>query len=236
METINLSIVLPVFNPCLGWSELIVKQFRAIEVHFFNLKLELIVVNDGSTNVIFEKGKTVLETLPNCKVISYEINKGKGHALRQGVMAARASVVVYTDIDFPYSFLSFQNISTTLLQNEADVAIGVKDKNYYKQVPPFRKFISKLLRFFIRTTLRIPTDDTQCGLKGMNQKGKTIFLQTTIDRYLFDLEFVFLCAREKSLRLNTQEVFLREDVAFRKMNWRILLPEAGNFLKILWRR
>ena len=65
----------------------------------------------------------------------------------------------------------------------------------------------------------------------MNQKGKDIFLQTSIDRYLFDLEFIFLSARNK-LNIKTVEVELRPEIVLSKMNWKILLQEFGNFLKI----
>ena len=75
-----------------------------------------------------------------------------------------------------------------------NVVIGVKDQSYYDHVPPLRRSISRVFRFFVRSLLRIPTDDTQCGLKGFDQVGKAVFLKTTIDRYLFDLEFVFLAS------------------------------------------
>ena len=91
--------------------------------------------------------------------------------------------------------------------------------------------ISKFLRLIVRTFLRIPTDDTQCGLKGFTRKGKEIFMQTTIDRYLFDLEFIFIAARKKAV-LKTVQVELREGIQLSHMRWNILLQEFGNFLKI----
>ena len=83
----------------------------------------------------------------------------------------------------------------------------------------------------IRRFLRIPTDDTQCGLKGFNAKGKEVFLQTSIDRYLFDLEFVFLSARKK-LTLKKVVVELRPGIELSYMRWGVLMQEFGNFLKI----
>jgi hypothetical protein len=71
-------------------------------------------------------------------------------------------------------------------------------------------------------------------LKGFNQRGKEIFMQTSINRYLFDLEFVFLSARKKAI-IKTIEVQLRPEVTLSTMNWKILLQEGGNFLKIFLR-
>lgn len=162
--------------------------------------------------------------------VTYTENKGKGYALRQGVEAAKGEYIIYTDIDFPYTHESFLKVYKALKEGN-DVSIGIRGEEYYTHLPKSRVYISKFLRSLIRFFLRIPTDDTQCGLKGFNQKGKEVFLKTTINRYLFDLEFVFLSAREK-LKIKTVEVELRPEVVLSKMNWKILLQEFGNFLKI----
>jgi hypothetical protein len=65
----------------------------------------------------------------------------------------------------------------------------------------------------------------------MNRAGKEVFMQTTINRYLFDLEFVFLSARKK-LAIKTVEVQLRPEVVLSRMNFTVLSQEFGNFLKI----
>lgn len=162
--------------------------------------------------------------------ISYTENQGKGYALRKGVEAAKGDYIVYTDIDLPYTHESFLKVMEALKQGN-DVVVGIRSEEYYTHLPKSRVYISKFLRSLIRFFLRIPTDDTQCGLKGFNQKGREVFLSTTINRHLFDLEFVFLSARKK-LKIKTVEVELRPEVVLSQMNWKILLQEFGNFLKI----
>jgi hypothetical protein len=106
-------------------------------------------------------------------------------------------------------------------------------KRIMQNMPKARVYISKTLRFFIRKFLSIPTDDTQCGLKGFNTKGKEVFLQTKINRYLFDLEFVFLSARQ-SLSIAQVPVELKSGIVLSKMRGFILLGEGINFLRILF--
>lgn len=228
-HTPRLSVVVPCYNPVGAWKENLVKNFlkaRAIEN-----SIELILVNDGSTkNVVAEEIKATLAFIPEIKLVSYPVNKGKGYALREGVKAASGSLIIYTDIDFPYTYESFRKIYESL-EESADVAVGVRGEEYYRHLPAARIRISKILRWFIKKFLQIPTDDTQCGLKGFNLRNKEIFLQTSINRYLFDLEFVFLSSKNK-LSIKTIEVELRPEVVLSKMNWKILLQEAGNFLKI----
>jgi hypothetical protein len=62
-----------------------------------------------------------------------------------------------------------------------------------------------------------------------------LFLQTTINRYLFDLEFIRNCYKGKTLRVKPVPVALNENVHFRKMDYRILLPEMLNFVKLIFK-
>jgi len=225
----GLSIVLPCFNPHKDWLANIENNFSILKK--LTGSVELIIVNDGSTLHFDEQAvKTLLTRYSDIQFINYPINKGKGYALREGVRNSKGDLVIYTDIDFPYTNESFENILTAL-QKGADVAIGIRNEDYYTHLPKTRILISKFLRIIIKMFLRIPTTDTQCGLKGFNQKGKTIFLQTTINRYLFDLEFIFIAAR-KRLNLQTVEVVLKPGIQLSSMRWTILLQEFGNFLKI----
>ena len=224
------SIVLPCYNPLDGWLKTIESSVTNIADQ--NIVVEVIIVNDGSSKNFSEPEVTnFFIHRPEVSVISYAENRGKGYALRQGVKQAKGEFIIYTDIDFPYTQASFLAIYNALNIDNSDVAIGIRSGEYYTHLPKMRVYISKLLRFMIRKFLRIPTDDTQCGLKGFNQKGKEIFLQTSIDRYLFDLEFVYLSARKK-VALKTVVVELREGIELSYMRWSVLLQEFGNFLKI----
>lgn len=196
--------------------------------------IELILVNDGSVKNVTDDGLAFLEkAIPNLQVIRYAKNRGKGYALRQGVAKATAELMIYTDIDFPYTEKSFMEIYTKLLDGN-DVVCGHRGEAYYQNTPYLRKLISKFLRWTLKTFLRLPTDDSQCGIKGFNAKGAKIFLSTQIDRFLFDLEFIKL-ASKRSVKFQKAAVTLKPDVVFSKVNLKILLREAVNFFKVLRR-
>jgi glycosyltransferase involved in cell wall biosynthesis len=231
---LKISLILPVYNPVDGWADTVVEKCKEVMAIDPTIQYEVVIVNDGSTNAAYQKDRERLER-SSFRLIEYSPNQGKGEALRTGVQAASGDLIIYTDIDFPYTLDSLTGIIDTLQQEHKNVVIGIKDASYYEHVPPFRRFISKLFRSFIRLLFRIPTDDTQCGLKGFDQRGKEIFLKTTIKRYLFDLEFVFLSSQDSNISIKTQEIKLRADVQFRKMNFGIIKSEVWNFLKILAR-
>ncbi len=230
------SIVLPCYNPAPGWEQIVCSSYNAFCVDAGE-QAELVLVLDGHSVAVTAESKAYIKkNIPGLKLVEYQQNKGKGYAIRQGVAVATGDIIIYTDIDFPYSPGSLHTIYQTLKNNEADVAVGVKDPAYYAQVPAMRRIISKYLRVLIKTFLSMPITDTQCGLKGFKKEVTSLFLQTTIDRYLFDLEFVRNCFRSKKYRVKAIPVVLNEHVHFRKMNYSILLPEMLNFIRLLFKK
>jgi glycosyltransferase involved in cell wall biosynthesis len=229
---LKISIILPVYNPSAGWADVVLTETANLRLLLPDDELEFIVVNDGSTcdDYHTDKQKISASTL---ELIEYSPNRGKGEALRVGIHRSSGQLIIYTDIDFPYTIESIMNVINALKSGAKDVVIGIKDSSYYDHVPPFRRFVSKLLRAFVRTFFRIPTDDFMCGLKGFDQKAKPVFLQTAIDRYLFDLEFMFLLSRRPDISTTTLEIRLKDNIQFRKMNPKIIRTELRDLFRIL---
>ncbi len=226
----RVDLVIPCYNPPADWPERVAGHFEAVGQALRDLtpNLRLIVVDDGSLPPIPQSVVTRLKArIPNLLWMSYPDNQGKGHALRVGVAAAQADFYIVTDADFPYTPESIRRVLEVLLK-AGGIAAGNRRADYYAHVPPFRRWLSQNLRFWLRTVLRQPVDDSQCGLKGFDEAGKAIFLQTTIRRFLFDLEFLLLAA--KQLNVTPVPVELRPGVVFSRVNWRILATEMGNLL------
>jgi glycosyltransferase involved in cell wall biosynthesis len=195
---------------------------------------EIIVVNDCSTKKIQDSEIELLQSnIQHFQWINIPVNTGKGNAVRTGVQASKGKHIIYTDIDFPYTDDSFQAIYSAL--NEGfDVVIGHRNQDYYENKMPFsRKLISKFTRLFFLSFLNLPVTDTQCGLKGFNLVGKKLFLQTKINRFLFDMEFLVLC-KKTQVKLKTVPVVLKPNIVFAKMSFTTLAKELVNFFKILW--
>jgi len=225
-----LSIIVPCFNPPDGWFEKL--ESNAIFLKSNGVDFELILVNDGSTKPLPQNLQQKLDSVCKNIFISYEQNMGKGFAVRKGVEISIGEVIIYTDIDFPYRMEHVIDVLEKV-QSGSNVVIGVRSKSYYTTLPAMRVVISKLLRFLISFMMQIPTDDTQCGLKGFDRKGKEIFLLGNINRYLFDMEFVKLAVRN-NLKVETTIVYLREGVVMAQMPLSLLFKEALNFIRILF--
>lgn len=233
---VRLQVIVPCYNPPEGWEEALAGKFAAFQAAVAGLaeQTELIVVNDGSVRnaaaVNFDRLKALS---PGARVVSYAGNRGKGYALRQGVLASDADWILVTDADFPYTLDSMRSVVETL-RVHGGIAAGNRDPAYYANVPAFRRRLSQTLRWLLRNVLRQPIDDSQCGLKGFDRAGKKVFLETSIDRFLFDLEFLMLAHGRVPVRPVPAE--LRPGVAFSKVGWKILATEGGNFLKLFLRQ
>ncbi len=228
----SIDIVLPCYNPQTNWyTELL--HFHQIAKERYAIRY--ILVNDGSVNSELEKALPALEAEEiNFITISYSENKGKGFALRQGVLASQSNWVIYTDIDFPFTNNSVIDVIERILTNESDVVAGNRDAMYYRnKMSFFRKLLSKSFRFILKHLLRMKVTDTQCGLKAFNAKGKEEFLKTRINRYLFDFEFIYRCGKKNSIRILPVAVELKPNVEFSKMKIKILLQETFNLFKVI---
>lgn len=226
---------MPCYNPPEGWEAALAARFLDFQKIVSDVVAEttLVVVNDGSArNVSPANFETLQRLAPGARVVSYPENRGKGHALRQGVAAVDSEFYLVTDADFPYTLESMRRVVETLLA-KGGIAAGNRDTAYYDCVPAFRRGLSKSLRWLLRNVLRQPIDDSQCGLKGFDRAGRAIFLETTIERFLFDLEFLMLANGRATV--TPVPVELRAGVTFSHVGWKVLAAEGGNFLKLFFK-
>lgn len=227
---------MPCYNPPEGWEAALAAKFADLRAALAGLVEEtnLIVVNDGSIRHVTAQNIEQLRALsPGAQVVSYQVNRGKGFALRQGVLASDAPLLLVTDADFPYTIDSMRRV-VEALHVHGGIAAGNRDTGYYANVPLFRRWLSQTLRWLLRNVLRQPIDDSQCGLKAFDQEGKKVFLETTIDRFLFDLEFLMLA--NGRVRVTPVPVELRSGVVFSSVGWKILATEGSNFLQLFLRQ
>ena len=195
-------------------------------------------MNDGSKSGIRAQDIDLLKAaIPGFTYIDSPINQGKGGALRDAVRQTTGKWVIYTDADYPYLINNAVEMFRLLSMDAADVVVGVRDEQYYDQLPLGRKIFSlslKLMNYVFFPQLKVK--DTQSGLKGFNQKGKEIFLKTRIPAFLFDMEFLVLASKRSDIRIEWIYVQAREGIVFSTMRAKTILTELANFASILFSR
>jgi glycosyltransferase involved in cell wall biosynthesis len=229
----QIDIILPCYNPPSSWNNIVCDEINYLKQQFPQVAFGLIIVNDGSEHEIssdlLQEIKSVIQPF---QMISLSTNKGKGFALREGVKASEANHLLYTDIDFPFTRESMVSVIEELL-NGATLVLGNRKKSYDKQLKPFRKLLSRSSHLFNAYLLRLPFTDTQGGLKAFNLLGKSYFLQTTIDRYLFDTEFVQLICKNKNSIIKSVYIDTKPGIELSSMGMSILKKEASGVFTLI---
>ncbi|MBX7055173.1 MAG: glycosyltransferase family 2 protein [Pyrinomonadaceae bacterium] len=220
----DVSIVVPAFDEQdrLGASiEQMLKYVRKREDDS-GLRAELIVVDDGSADRTSEVASGSAEKFPSVrtKVIRYEANRGKGFAVKTGLLNAAADIALFSDADLSTPIEEMDKLVDPIKAGEYDVAFGSRaiDRSLIGTHQPWRREQGgRVMNLIIKTMSGLKFHDTQCGFKAFNMiKFRPLLDVMTIDRFGFDVEFLFV-AHYHGLRL--AEIPVRwNDVAGSKVN------------------
>lgn len=162
---------------------------------------ELIFVDDGSADGCGEVIEKASASDERIKLISYQPNRGKGYAVRQGMLAATGDIAVFTDCDNAYGTDVIGKIYDMFEKSEADVIVGSRnmDKTGYDGYTLIRKVASKTYIKVINLIAgfgKYGLTDSQCGFKGFrNNAAKKIFSKCEVERFAFDLEAIMIAGK-----------------------------------------
>ena len=189
------SIIIPVFNEAHKISSDIITCSAWLKDN--HPDAEIIIVDDGSCDNIF----SVLERLMDnseqkVKLITIPENRGKGYAVKQGILAASGEIILFTDSGncIPWSDIEY---GISLVRDGiTDICHGSRyltGSSILVKRSLSRKFISFLFRKLIRVAAGTPSylSDTQCGLKiYLREAAKTLYSVCFTERFMFDIEII----------------------------------------------
>ncbi len=204
-----LSIVIPAFNEAATISDTLNKLFSFFEDKPFFL--EIIVVNDGSSDETDDILKRYADNHDNFDFISRLKNRGKGYSIKEGIDQAKGDIIIFTDADLPYELSAMLRI-VEKIENGAQLAIGSRHDLHSNTIVKsiiIRRILSKLLSSFIQRFYLPGIKDSQCGLKGFRGEiAKELFSNLKSEGFIFDVE-ILLAAREKGYRIDEIPVTLQ---------------------------
>ena len=188
----SLSIVLP----CLDEADRLPGTLAAYLAHFppSRAEVELIVVDDGSTDGTSAIADQIAAADPRVRVVRTPRNHGKGYAVRVGVQAAEGQLVVFTDADGSYGPDQLERVVAAL--DRAPVAIGARLAAQPGAGSLLRRLASPVFNRVMRLLLGLPFSDTQCGLKGFRRDAaEAVFRRARVDGFAFDAEALLVAGR-----------------------------------------
>ncbi|WP_419841935.1 glycosyltransferase [Candidatus Poriferisodalis sp.] len=154
-------------------------------------RVEIVVVDDGSADGTARAARSAGADV----VVSLEENRGKGAAVRAGMLAASGRLRLFTDVDLAYPPGQLTSLIEAL-DAGFDVALGNRrhpQADTINPAPPARAFASRMFNVFTRLVLLRRYRDTQCGFKGFTaEAAQEVFGRSVIDGFAFDVEVLYL--------------------------------------------
>lgn len=206
----SLSIIIPAYNEAarLGESLRVVFEYLNEQIP----DSELIVVDDGSSDATPDVAQESFSQAGSiaAQLIRVEPNLGKGHAVRRGLVAARAPIAIFTDADLSTPITETPKLVNPIERGERDLTFGSRalDRSLIGVHQPWRREQGgRVFNLIVRLATGLPFWDTQCGFKAFRMSVcRPLIEAATIDRFGFDVELIYLAYLAE---LSLQEIPVR---------------------------
>lgn len=168
---------------------------------------EILVVDDGSRD---QTAKLAESYGHGVRLLSNPGNRGKGYAVRHGMLEAAGQWVLYTDADLSAPIEDFDRLCVAAGNSNAQVAIGSRavDRSLVQvRQAAFREYSGRFFNLVMRMATGLPFLDTQCGFKLFRRDAaQAIFSRQKLDGFSFDVEDLYIA---KKLGIPVVEVPVR---------------------------
>ena len=192
----KLSIIIPCYNESKNIKSNILDKVIPF-LSNLDVEYEIIAVNDGSKDNTGE----VIKSIEGINAISYTPNRGKGGAVKEGILNATGDYVLFMDADLSTDLSAIHDVIKHM--GEYDLIIGsrhLKGSKLVQKQPLIRQFIGYMCRKLVNFKFHMHYKDTQCGFKAIRSEfAKEIATRQTITNFAFDVEYLYIA------RLNNLE-------------------------------
>lgn len=188
----SLSVVIPVYNE----EKFIATTIeRVLASDTLGLEIEIVVVDDGSTDKTESIVKSMAEKNSHIHFYSQPKNMGKGAALRRGFAEAKGDIILIQDADLEYDPEDFPMLLKPIIENKADVVFGSRFMGGPHRVLYYWHFLgNQFLTMLSNMTTNLNLTDMETGYKVFRKEViKPIPLRS--DRFGFEPEITAKIAR-----------------------------------------
>ncbi|MFA5080572.1 MAG: dolichyl-phosphate beta-glucosyltransferase [Candidatus Paceibacterota bacterium] len=225
-----ISIIIPAFNEEKRLPTTLREIFDFLKSE--KITAEVIVVNDGSSDNTSSTVENLFREYSGLKLINLEKNKGKGFAVKTGILSAEGNIIIFLDSDNSTS-LSHIKDARNMLEQGYDIVIGSREADGAKIIqkqPYLREKIGKTFNFFTKIIKLSEYEDTQCGFKGFKKNtAKDIFSKTKINGFAFDIE-VLCIAKNSNYKIREIPVYWKNNI-----DSKVSLKNIWNIFWDIWK-
>ncbi len=202
VEAPQLSVVVPAYNEETRLGASIKRMLAYLDAQ--NYTFEILVVDDGSTDATAHVVETIAACRPQVRLLGYQPNRGKGGAVRYGMLRARGARILFSDADLATPIEEVEKLLTQLNAG-FDIAIGSRDvpgSQLLKRQSPLRELGGRAFNKLVQLLAVPGIHDTQCGFKLFTHSAaQAVFGRTQVEDFAFDVEALYLAIRVFGLRV-----------------------------------
>ncbi len=214
--SLYLSVIVPAFNEEKRLPKMLSEAIDYLENRCLNDKsfsYEIIIVDDGSDDNTTQVALNYVKKygINKIRVLTLEKNRGKGGAVRLGMMSSRGQLLLFSDADGATKFSDFDKLETFMNQNEDldrhKIAIGSRAHLQNESIASrslFRTILMYGFHFGVWFLAVRTIKDTQCGFKLFGRQiAKLLFTHIHVEKWAFDVELLLIAER---LNCNISEI------------------------------
>jgi len=190
------SVVIPAYNE----SNRILPHLRDCASYFAEKKepFEVLVVNDGSRDNTTDLVREEMGRFEGLGLVTYEKNRGKGHAVRVGMLAARGAWRLFTDADGSTPIAELERLRKACSDEGCPIAVGSRAltaPGIERKIKPHRYLIGQIFKTVRQVLLNVRVHDSQCGFKLFSAEvANKLYPVSRVDGFAFDVELLYLAA------------------------------------------
>src|SRR3989344_5106706 len=232
-----LSVIIPAFNEAHRIGSTLKSALSFLSEQKY--EYEILVVNDGSTDETVHIVAHIQKQAPAVKLLDNKTNRGKGWAVRQGMLESRGDIRLFMDADNSTSISQIAGFVPYFEEGYA-VVIGsrrIAGAQIAQHQPLVRDFLGGIFRLIVRALVPLHVIDSQAGFKAFTAEAAiAIFERQTVFRWAFDVELLAIARR---LQFKIKEIPIRwvNDLESKVKFWG-MIGMLGELIKIrinLWR-
>lgn len=198
-EKVYLSVIIPAYNEQNRIAESLKKFSLYLQKQPYSY--EILVVVDGASDNTSAIVNGLIGEIPNLRIMDRKQNKGKGYSVKEGILAAKGEIRLFTDMDNSTDISYFEKMQP-LFEQGYDIVISTRDAKDApgagQKVPQpfFKRILGNMGNLYIQILAVPGIWDTQNGFKAFTQEAaENIFSRSRIDRWAFDVEVLALARK-----------------------------------------
>jgi dolichyl-phosphate beta-glucosyltransferase len=230
MRNESISVIIPAYNE----EQRIIPTIRRISEYLKDnwRDYEIVIVDDGSADGTARIVEKLSGSLPNVSLLRSERNRGKGSAVKRGVLSSRGEFLLISDADLSTPIEEIEKL-LAFMDEGYDIVIGsrgLSSSELEMRQPWYREGMGRAFNVLVSVFLMGGIKDTQCGFKLFRgDVARKVFEKCRIEGFSFDVEVLFLAGK---MGCGIKEVPIRW-INSPASKVRIIKDSVGMFIDIL---